>query len=158
MVTPEVLPVFNHTPEDFGYVSFGVSIIRPLLFYAAAYMYYDNPMIMAPSLITSADMIVIADSSWRHGFRLEQKINRIIVRDGFRHYFIRVKKEGFEPFVGVYTSDQLKKHTKQNPLLFPLKYEFTDSTIITPPDSSIILPPDTTIVIPGDTTGSGNGL
>jgi hypothetical protein len=148
MVTPEVLPAWNHSPEDFGYLSFGISVVRPLVFFAAAYMYYENPMIMAPSLITSAEMLVVADSAWRHAFKLEPKINRIIIRDGFPYYFIRVKKEGFEPFEGRFHRDELKRHTELNPLMFPLKYEFSDSTIITPPDS--------TIIIPGDTVSSWN--
>lgn len=147
LITPEVLPAWNHTPEDFGYISFGVSVVRPLVFFAAAYMYYENPMIMAPSLITSAEMIVVADSTWRHWFKLEPKINRIIIRDGFPYYYIKVKKEGFVPFEGRFHRDKLKEHNELNPLMFPLKYEFSDSTIITPPGS--------TIIIPGDTINSG---
>jgi hypothetical protein len=156
-LAPEVLPVWNHTPEDFGYLSFGVSIVRPLVFFAAAYMYYENPMIMAPSLITSADMVIMADSTWKHRFKLEPRINRIIVRDGYPYYYIKVKKEGFVPFVGRFHRNELKRHTQQNPLMFPLKYQMNDTTIVIPPDTSIVEPPDTTIVIPGDTTNTGNG-
>jgi len=155
LLSPEVLPTLNHSPEDFGYLSFGISVVRPLVFFAAAYMYYDNPMIMAPSLITSAEMMVVADSTWRHWFKLESKINRIIIRDGFPYYYIKVRKEGFAPFEKKFHRDELKAHTRSNPLLFPLKYEFTDSTIVVPPDSTIIFPPDITITIPGDTTSSG---
>jgi len=131
-LNPEVLPTANLTPEDFGYLSFGVSVVRPLVFFAAAYMYYDNPMIMAPSLITTAEMVVVGDSIWRHWYKLEQKINRIIVRDGFPYYYIKVKKEGFVPFEGKFHRDELKRHTQQNPLLFPLKYVTSDSTKVTP--------------------------
>ncbi len=133
-LNPEVLPAWNHTPEDFGYLSFGVSVVRPLVFFAAAYMYYENPMIMAPSLITSAEMLVVADSTWRHGYKLEPTINRIIVRDGFPSYYIRVRKEGFIPFEGRFLRDQLREHTRTNPLMIPLKYELTDSTV-TPGDT-----------------------
>ena len=127
-VAPEVLPVWEHSPEDFGYLSFGVSVVRPLVFFAAAYMYYDNPAILAPSLITSANMLVVADTSWWHKYRLEPKINRIIARDGFRYYYIKVMKEGFIPFEGKFLRDELRKHTQTNPLMIPLKYELSDST------------------------------
>ena len=131
LVSPEVLPTWNHTPEDFGYLSFGVSVVRPLVFFTAAYMCYENSMIMAPSLITSAEMLVRADSAWRHVYWLEPKINRIIVRDGFPYYFIKVRKEGFIPFEGRFLRDELRKHTQTNPLMIPLKYELSDSTTTT---------------------------
>lgn len=139
-ISPEVLPTWEHSPEDFGYLSFGVSVVRPLVFFATAYMCYENSTIVAPSLITSAEMLIMADSTWRHGYKLEPKINRIIIRDGFPFYYIKVKKEGFLPFEGRFLRDELKKHTQTNPLMFPLVYELTDST-----------------VTPGDTIWSGNG-
>lgn len=139
-VSPEVLPTWNYTPEDFGYLSFGVSVVRPLVFFAAAYMFCENSTLVAPSLITSAMMLVRADSTWRHAYALEPKINRIIVRDGFPYYYIKVEKEGFVPFEKRFTRDELKEHTQTNPLMLPLKYEFCDSTITE-----------------GDTISSGNG-
>lgn len=146
LVSPEVLPTWNHTPEDFGYLSFGVSVVRPLVFFTAAYMCYENSMIMAPSLITSAEMLVRADSTWRHIYKLEPKINRIIVRDGFPCYYIMVKKEGFIPFEGRFLRDELRKHTQTNPLMIPLKYEGSDSTSTTGDTGEI-----------GDTLSSGDG-
>ena len=94
-------------------------------------------------------MLVRADSTWRHVYWLEPKINRIIVRDGFPYYYIKVKKEGFIPFEGRFLRDELRKHTQTNPLMIPLKYELGDSTNTTGDagDNGEI----------GDTLSSGDG-
>ena len=58
-VAPEVLPVNGHTPGDFGYVSFGIQIVKPLGFYGICII--DNPLSMSPALmLTTAKLTVFA--------------------------------------------------------------------------------------------------
>ena len=46
MIAPELLSVGNYDPGDFGYISFGGQIIKPLGFFVMAVL--DNPLSMSP--------------------------------------------------------------------------------------------------------------
>jgi hypothetical protein len=117
-VVPEVLRVIDDPPEDFGYVTFSYSVVRILNFFIAVYV--DDTAILAPTMWTNAKLTVMADNHWEHSFRLEPRINKISIRDGYRMYMLIVEKEGFNPVKLEISRDELKKTSPDNPLLIGL--------------------------------------
>ncbi len=115
---PEVLPVQGEPPSEFGYTSFGFSIIKPLPFFIAVMI--DDPMIMAPAMYTSAVLIVHHPDGWNHEFLLEAMVNRVVIRGGADHYKLVVKKEGFEPRRLEISARELMATSKENPLIIRL--------------------------------------
>ena len=95
-IMPEVLEVGNQTPGQFGYANFGVQIIKPLTFYAICIL--DNPMIMAPTQMTQANLTVYANNcGWHYTFKLEAAVNRLVIRAGSETYTFMLEKEGYLP-------------------------------------------------------------
>ncbi|MBL7113483.1 MAG: hypothetical protein ISS19_16210 [Bacteroidales bacterium] len=117
-VVPEVLLVVEDPPEAFGYVTFSYSVVKTLDFFIAVYI--DDPRIMAPTRWTDAKLTVILDSVWRHSFKLEPRINKVTVRDGYWQYLLVVEKEGFMPVKMRISRDELFKTSPENPLLVGL--------------------------------------
>jgi hypothetical protein len=113
-VVPEVIMVGSYTPADFGYVNFGVRIIKPLEFYAICFL--DNPLIMAPTQITDARLTVYSADGWYYSFDLKPEINHLIIRGGSDLYTFVVEKEGYVSQTYQFTAAQLINATKENPL------------------------------------------
>ncbi len=113
-VVPEVIVVGNYTPADFGYVNFGVQIIKPLEFYAICYL--DNPLIMAPTQITDARLTVYSADGWYYSFDLKPEINHLIIRGGSDIYTFVLEKEGYASQTYQFTAAELMNATKENPL------------------------------------------
>ncbi len=129
-IVPEVLPVQNYTPEQFGYVNFGVQIIRPLTFYTVAIL--DNPLIMAPTTtapvqFTQAKLTVSDNKGWRYSFRLEAAVNKIIVRGGSDMYTLVVEKEGYAPVKLQVPSSRLRETTSVSPLVLKIPWGQTNT-------------------------------
>ena len=74
-LSPEVLSVTGAVPSEFGYVSFGMRIVNPLEVHVVVML--DNPLIMAPTQITDAKVLVSSEGGWFHEFYLERKVNQI---------------------------------------------------------------------------------
>ncbi len=115
MVTPEVLPVGNGGPEEFGYVNFGVQIVRPLHFYVAAIL--DNPIIMAPTRFTEAELTVMDETGWHYTFKLRPRVNHLVIRGGSETYRFILKKEGFKTQKFKFPAKRLEATTWQDPLI-----------------------------------------
>jgi hypothetical protein len=136
-VVPEVLPVMNFTPDQFGYVNFGVQIIKPLTFYTVAIL--DNPLIMAPTSAapvqwTQAKLTVLDNKGWRYSFRLEAGINKIIVRGGTEMYTLIVEKEGFTTVRLQVPADKLRETSRENPLVLKIPWGQTNmNTLVLQP-------------------------
>jgi hypothetical protein len=113
-IVPEVIVVGNYTPADFGYVNFGVQIIKPLEFYAICYL--DNPLIMAPTQITDARLTVYSADGWYYSFDLKPEINHLIIRGGSDVYTFVVEKDGYVSQTYQFTAAELIGATKENPL------------------------------------------
>ncbi len=121
-VAPEVLPVDDHTPGDFGYVSFGIQIVKPLGFYAICII--DNPLSMAPTpLLTTAKLTVYAGENWHYSFRLEAALNGIIIRGGYETYLFLLEKEGYMTQRFYVTARELRAATKDNPLVLKIPWD-----------------------------------
>jgi hypothetical protein len=113
-IVPEVIVVGSYTPADFGYVNFGVQIIKPLEFYAICYL--DNPLIMAPTQITDARLTVYSADGWYYSFDLKPEINHLIIRGGSDLYTFVIEKDGYVSQTYKYTASELINATKENPL------------------------------------------
>ena len=121
-VMPEVLPVNDHTPGDFGYVSFGIHIVKPLAFWTGCVI--DNPMIMAPfPLYTEAKLTVFAGNSWRYSFNLEAGVNHLVIRGGYETYLFLVEKEGYVPLKMWVSARDLAATTRENPLYIKIPWD-----------------------------------
>jgi hypothetical protein len=113
---PEVLPIGNAQPSDFGYANFGFQIVNPLPFYA--YAIIDNPLSMRPSMMTDALLKVRTPDGWTHEFKLEAHINKLVVPAGAGVYHFQLIKEGYETQKFEFTERKLKESSESNPIIF----------------------------------------
>jgi hypothetical protein len=132
-VLPEVLAVGDQTPDKFGYVSFGVQVVKPLAFWAGAVI--DNPMSMAPfPMFTEAKLTVTAKDGWHYAFKLTAGVNQIIIRGGSDKYLFLLEKEGFLPQKFEFTAGQLLERTKESPLYLKIPWDaFAYNTFVLQP-------------------------
>jgi len=122
IVSPELLAVGDHTPGDFGYISFGGQIIKPLDFYTVCII--DNPLSMAPvQPPVTADLTVFAGNDWRYRFRLKASVNHLIIRGGYQYYTFLLEKEGYLPQKFEFTARELIATTETSPLVLKIPYD-----------------------------------
>jgi hypothetical protein len=122
VVAPELLAVGSHPPGDFGYVSFGGQIIKPLGFYTICVI--DNPLSMSPAqLPVEADLTVFAGYDWHYRFSLKAAVNHLIIRGGYQYYTFLLEKEGYMPQRFTVTARELMATTEGNPLLLKIPYD-----------------------------------
>jgi len=117
-VLPEVLYVGTHTPDEFGYVSFGMQIIKPLHFWTACVLV--TPEWIASSQYTNAKLTVYAPDGWHYTFKLQATVNQLIIRGGYSSYYFLLEKEGYEPQKLQFTQRELLATTKENPLILKI--------------------------------------
>jgi hypothetical protein len=123
-VVPEVLVVGDQTPDKFGYLNFGIQVIKPLTFWGGAII--DNPMIMAPfPLWTDARLTITARDGWHYTFKLIAGINQITIRGGSDIYMFLLEKDGFIPQKFLFTASQLLERTKESPLYLKIPWDAT---------------------------------
>ena len=122
LVSPELLAVGDHTPGDFGYVTFGGQIIKPLDFYAMCVI--DNPLSMAPApLPVTAQLTVFAGNQWRYRFSLEASVNHLVIRGGYEYYTLLLEKEGYKPQRFTVKARELLATTRTSPLILKIPYD-----------------------------------
>jgi hypothetical protein len=122
MIAPELLTVGTYDPGDFGYISFGGQIIKPLGFFVMAVI--DNPLSMAPApLPTTANLTVFADNNWHYMFSLEANINHVLIRGGSEIYIFLLEKDGYLPQKFYFTPRQLAATSRDNPLILKIPYD-----------------------------------
>ena len=117
-LTPEVLPVQGDPPSEFGYSSFGFSVVKPLPFFITVMI--DDTMIMAPVVLTDANLTVYHPDGWDHKFYLQAKLNRVVIRGGAEYYTLVVEKKGYEVQKIEISARKLLATTAENPLLVRL--------------------------------------
>ena len=132
-VLPEVLVVGDLTPDKFGYVSFGVSIVKPLEFWTMCVLDPGNPIIMAPTQITTAKLTVYAPDGWHYTFKLEAAVNHLIIRGGSEKYKFVLEKEGYLPQNLEFSVRELLATTKENPLILRILWESQYRVLILQP-------------------------
>lgn len=122
IIVPELLAVGDYTPGDFGYISFGGQIIKPLGFYVICYLY--NPISMSPALPpTIAELTVYAGNNWHYRFKLEAEVNHLIIRGGYEYYEFLLEKEGYMPQKFVISARELMATTRENPLVLKIPWD-----------------------------------
>ncbi len=100
-VTPEVLTVDGHLPEDFGYTVFSFEPvgIKELLiqttvaikeFYDEVYVPFDYQL-----TISASNDLSTGDAGWSHTFEMNglEYGEEVLVRKGYEYYSLTVKKE-----------------------------------------------------------------
>jgi len=123
MIAPELLTVGDYSPGDFGYISFGGQIIKPLGFYVMAVI--DNPLSASPlpAMPTTAELTVYDYGYWHYTFNLEAAVNYPIVRGGSDVYTFLLEKEGYQPQYFTFAARELAATTKDNPLILTIPWD-----------------------------------
>ena len=121
-VVPEVLFVGDQTPGQFGYVNFGMQVIKPLHFHTICVFDPGNPLIMAPIQITTAKLTIVANDGWRYTFNLTASVNHLIIRGGSEYYTFILEKEGFQTQKLQFSGRQLAATTSENPLVLRIPW------------------------------------
>lgn len=121
-VLPEVLSVGSQTPDQFGYANFGVRIVKPLDFWTMCVLDPGNPLIMAPIQIIPAKLTVYAPDGWHYTFRLEPKVNHLIIRGGSEIYTFILEKEGYQTQKLQFSARELRATTPENPLVLKIPW------------------------------------
>jgi hypothetical protein len=119
-IIPEVLAVGDQAPERFGYVNFGVQIIKPLDFWTICVL--DPSPLMPPIVITTARLTVMAPDGWHYTFNLKSEVNHIIIRGGYEMYTFVLEKEGYMPQKMQFPAKVLASTTKENPLILSINW------------------------------------
>lgn len=134
-LTVEVLPVNGQSPGQFGYISFGVDVVKPLIFYA--YVYNDNPLIYGPLTILPAKVVITDPEGKQSRFEFKAQVNKVFVRTARGEYTFQVKTDMYSETTR-YTYSELLAATRDNPLAIPVgnSYNYHEFTIITSPDST----------------------
>jgi hypothetical protein len=120
---PEALAVGNQPPSAFGYVAFGVQLIKPLDFWTMCVIGFSNPQIMAPVQITEAKLTISNNNGWMYAFKLAAAPNHLVIRGGSENYTFLLEKDGYPSQKMQFTSGQLLAATEKNPLVLNINAE-----------------------------------
>jgi hypothetical protein len=120
-VIPQVLVVGDQNPDQFGYANFGMDIIKPLTFWTMAII--DNPLSMAPTLITQARLTIYAGNGWHYSYELAASVNQVVTRGGSDIYTFVVEKEGYLPLKLQITAKELLATSNDNPLVLKIPWD-----------------------------------
>ena len=130
MIAPELLQVGDYDPGDFGYISFGGQVIKPLGFFVMAVI--DNPLSMSPiQLPTTANLTVYADNNWHYMFSLEAYVNHVLIRGGSEIYIFLLEKDGYLPQKFYFTARDLASTSNDNPLVLKIPYDSGSWKVLT---------------------------
>jgi hypothetical protein len=130
-VLPEVLAVGDQTPDKFGYASFGIHILKPLEFWTICIL--DNPLIMAPTQITTAKLTVSIPYGWHYTLKLEAAVNHLIIRGGSEVYDFVLEKEGYPAQKMRFNAKDLLATSKENPLVLKIPWGPQFKTLVLQP-------------------------
>lgn len=117
-VIPEVLYVGEHTPGDFGYANFGMQIIKPLHFWTVCIL--EDAAAVTPSRFTTAKLTIYAPDGWHYTFRLEAKVNHLVIRGGYPIYTFLLEKDGYIPQKFQFTQRELMATSYTDPLILKI--------------------------------------
>ncbi len=119
---PEVLAVGDQTPDKFGYVNFGMQMIKPLDFWTICVFDPGNPLIMAPIQLTEAILTVNAPNGWHYSFKLIAGLNHLVIRGGSDIYNFVVEKEGYLPVKLQFKATELLSTSQESPLVLKIPW------------------------------------
>lgn len=130
-VLPEVLNVGTQNPDQFGYASFGIQIIKPLDLWVVAIL--DNPLIMAPTQMTNARLTVGTPSGWRFTFNLTPSVNHLLIRGGSEVYHLILEKEGYQSQKFEISAARVIESAKENPIILKIPWDLHLMTLVLQP-------------------------
>jgi hypothetical protein len=130
-IAPEVLTVGNQSPDKFGYATFGVQIIKPLEFWTMCIL--NNPLLMAPTQITTAKLTVTIPNVWHYTFTLEAAVNHLVIRGGSDVYNFVLEKDGYPAQKMQLSAKELLSTTKENPLVLKIPWGQQYRTLVLQP-------------------------
>jgi hypothetical protein len=117
-VSPEVLKVGDSEPGDFGYVAFGFNVVDPIVAYVVAID--ENPLAYRPSSMVPAHMMIFTPDGRSFEYKLEAKVNRILIKPGYRVYHVLVENPEFHILEMEIAADAFRNSSPENPLIFRL--------------------------------------
>ncbi len=129
-IIPQVLPTHNAYPDDFGYASFGFDIVRPVIAYVGVIA--DNPINLSPSSMVSAQMTVFTPDGQIVKYGLKPKINRILLKPGYKILHVIVEKPGYPSIDRDIRMKVFKNTTPDDPYIFKLSKDTLERVIIQP--------------------------
>jgi hypothetical protein len=102
---PEVIELGDHTPQDFGYATFGFEIVNLVKVNAAAYYPFNQQWY---SMDAKVDVVAYKNNTpiWTGSFNLQSAGNVLPIKKGDRYEFT-VSKTGFETLHQSYTHGEL---------------------------------------------------
>ena len=117
-LAPEVLAIIGTNPEDFGYASFGIQIVHPILAHVMAVD--DNPIYMRPSSAIPAVLSLYARDGWHYDYKLIAGVNKILVKSGYESYKLIVRNPDYPDYEYEISVQELMMSTEDNPVIFDL--------------------------------------
>ncbi len=109
---PEVLSTEGYTPDDFGYVNFGLNEVEIFDFLITVFKYNSS---IENFELTDAELLITSDNDTLYINSIEPITNKITIKDGYDNYNISLTKSGYKDYNNTYTCDSLKKYYS-NPL------------------------------------------
>ena len=104
-INVEVLWASDNTPEDFGYSTFGFSIVETFDFMLGVFIYNEASQNFE---LTSANITIESGAEELFINGLEAITNTIMLRDNYPDYTITVEKPGYESYQHTFPNDSLK--------------------------------------------------
>ena len=108
-ISPEVLSTATYTPEDFGYASFGFTIVESFDILVAAAV-WNRGWVLTEAVIT-----IKGDGDQIFSSNLAATTNQLTINDGYEEYEVIIEKDGYEEFEREYSASEIKRFF-QNPL------------------------------------------
>jgi hypothetical protein len=130
-ILTEVLAVVDQTPDQFGYASFGIEIIKPLDLWTICIL--DNPLVMAPTQITTAKLTISASNGWHYTYLLEAAVNHLIIRGGSDFYIFVLEKDGYPSQTMQVAEKDILVTTGENPMVLKIPWGNQLKTLILQP-------------------------
>lgn len=116
-ITPEVLSTEERNPNDFGYGTFGISLVDVFDFLVAVFIF--NPQIENFEL-TDASIIITSKTDTLFSSDLRPITYKVTVKDHYSVYKIKIIKPGYGMYQAEFSADLLKLHL-EDPLTIILR-------------------------------------
>ena len=131
LVSPEVLPVKDSQPEDFGYVSFQVNVVNVIKLFTAVRVH--NPLSMAPiDWFYSEAKVLVSAGNWMHTYDFDANVNMILLRGNSREYKFMVTTADTDTAIFTFSLKELLKTSENNPLFLDINITQTRTLEIQP--------------------------
>jgi Concanavalin A-like lectin/glucanases superfamily len=145
-LTPEVISTVNCKPEDFGYVTFGLDIVKTFDFLIGTFVYNDT---VKNFELTSASISIFSDTTSIYSGQLNAiqngssaivsiydsigVTNKITLSEKYSNYTLVISKNGYKTYRQTFTKEELKLHfksTDKGPLIVILENFSMDNGLI----------------------------